>query len=319
MSVAPTFHQDWTADRGGPWQLTGAESAPTYDVGRGILSIPVPPGGYGKYGEPEPAVVVLRAPWDFGYNRGDMNTSEFSTYRARSMTRSPESITARISVWLRTSNAYGQPGPAAWRWRNADHSTPLSGNQEPVQLHAAEEAAGGRWSSGNGFMELRLTSTEAQTVEVLEPWAGLVADDPGAMDWPADPEPEPEPEPEPDPEPEPGEGDDAWDVLAQQLAPKVAGYAGGKGDTEMIELAESQLPIVVAFVHGYTRGKGFDATDMPVRALRAVIVSAASRLVVNPEQTIQYSSGDYSETSARLLGFTIPERMTLNNYRRVSA
>lgn len=172
-----------------------------------------------------------------------------------------------------------------------------------------------------GYVLLTFTPDEDGTLEIAPLWYGAASGADGeplpgvpeSIDFPADPDPDPDPDPGDD------EDGDPWDVLARQLAPKVAGYAGGKGDAEMIELAESQLPIVVAFVHGYTRGKGFDATDMPVRALRAVIVSAASRLVVNPEQVIQYSSGDYSETSARLLGFTIPERMTLNNYRRVSA
>lgn len=79
------------------------------------------------------------------------------------------------------------------------------------------------------------------------------------------------------------------------------------------------MPTVATFVHGYTRGNGFDSSGRVQDApLEAVIVSAAARLVVNPEQLWQYSVGDYSERPAVLQGWTLPEIAVLHRYRRRS-
>ena len=74
-------------------------------------------------------------------------------------------------------------------------------------------------------------------------------------------------------------------------------------------------PIVEAFVHGNTRGRGFK-NGRPVAPLQAVVVTAAARLVTNPEQVYQYTTADYSERPAVLNGWTIPERGILHNYRK---
>lgn len=123
------------------------------------------------------------------------------------------------------------------------------------------------------------------------------------------------PDPEPDPEPDPDPDDDYLDELAARLAPRVAAYVGRRDDPVATETAEGQVPIVAEFVRGYTRGKGWQG-DTPAAPLRAVIVSATARLVLNPEQVRQYSSGDYSETGPLLTGFTLAERHVLDRYRR---
>lgn len=103
--------------------------------------------------------------------------------------------------------------------------------------------------------------------------------------------------------------------LIDDLAPRVAAFIGRPGDTDVIAVAEGQLAIVAEFVRGYTRGRGW-TDEGPGRDLRAVIVSAASRLALNPEQVRQYSAADYSETPALLLGFNLAERAILDRHRR---
>lgn len=100
------------------------------------------------------------------------------------------------------------------------------------------------------------------------------------------------------------------------LAAREAAYIGRPGDREVIALANTHLPVVEAFVHGYTRGRGFDRDGRPTVPLAHVIVSAAARLVTNPEQVHQYATGDYSERPAVLTGWTLAELAVLHNYRR---
>jgi hypothetical protein len=99
----------------------------------------------------------------------------------------------------------------------------------------------------------------------------------------------------------------------------VVAYLGRGGDQTVLSLAGQHLPIVTAFVRAYTRGNGFDATDQPSTDVAAVIVSAAARLVVNPEQAKRVQIADYSEAPAVLNGFTLPELAVLHLYRRRTA
>ena len=96
----------------------------------------------------------------------------------------------------------------------------------------------------------------------------------------------------------------------------MAAYVGARGDGQVEATAEGQLPVIIEFVRGYTRGQGFNSRGRPNAALRACIVSACARLVMNPEQVRQYSAGNYSESPAILQGFSLIEQQTLNNYRR---
>ncbi|MGO2166668.1 hypothetical protein [Corynebacterium casei] len=95
----------------------------------------------------------------------------------------------------------------------------------------------------------------------------------------------------------------------------VAKFLGRGDDTELIALAQEHLPIVTAFIEAYTRGRGF-AGGEPDGPLRAVIITAAARLVPNPEQMKRYQTGDYAETPAILDGFTLPELAILHRYRK---
>lgn len=117
---------------------------------------------------------------------------------------------------------------------------------------------------------------------------------------------------EPDPE-EPTPGDPA---TRHPLSNRLAAYLGRPGDETFLALADAHIPIVEAFVHGYTRGRGFDDDAQAVGPLQAVIVSAAARLTANPEQVANYTMGDYSEKSAVLNGWTLPEQAVLHRYRR---
>lgn len=111
---------------------------------------------------------------------------------------------------------------------------------------------------------------------------------------------------------------DTWSALASNLAPKVAAYAGRADHAETIEIAEAQLPVIVEYIKGHTRGRGFE-NPVPASPLLAVIVSACARLVTNPEQVSYYAVGDYSERPAMLAGWTLTELDVLRRYRRTQA
>lgn len=85
-------------------------------------------------------------------------------------------------------------------------------------------------------------------------------------------------------------------------------------------LAAEHVTIVMAYVHGYTRGRGFTQDNIqpliPEHPLEQVIVSSAARLTNNPRQVTYYVAGDYTERPAVLAGWTLPELAILNNYRK---
>lgn len=114
----------------------------------------------------------------------------------------------------------------------------------------------------------------------------------------------------PDPEPEPPTG--TW-------GPLVAKHLGRPGDIATEELAESHSLIVLEYVRGYTRGRGFTVGELGEEVapgIRAVIISSTARLTSNPEQVSYFQTGDYSERPAILAGWTLPELAILNNFRR---
>ena len=113
------------------------------------------------------------------------------------------------------------------------------------------------------------------------------------------------------------EPDDPADELAE-LPGLVAAFLGRPDDAAVITLATVHVPIVVEYVRGYTRGRGF-AGDVPALALRSVIVAACARLTANPRQVGQFQTGDYSERPAILAGWTVAELGVLRRYRRISA
>lgn len=98
----------------------------------------------------------------------------------------------------------------------------------------------------------------------------------------------------------------------------IADFLGRGDDTDTVALADFHLPVVTAFVKSYTRGNGW-YVGTPNPEIEAVIMTAAARLVPNPEQTKRVQVGDYTETPAILDGFTLPELAVLHLYRRRTA
>lgn len=129
-------------------------------------------------------------------------------------------------------------------------------------------------------------------------------------------------EPVIDPEPE-EPSTPAWEDEVARAAVRYIGRPTGTAEAPSVDVdnALAQLPVVLAFVQAYTRGRGFDDIDTtgPDRAVRMVIVSALSRLVQNPEQVSYYSISDYTEKGSVLNGWTLPEQYVLNTYRRTWA
>lgn len=97
----------------------------------------------------------------------------------------------------------------------------------------------------------------------------------------------------------------------------VADFLGRSGDTSVLALAESHLPIVTEMVRAYTRGKGFDElTGEPGEDLAAVIVSSCARLVTNPEHTRDQTTGPFSIRQGIFNGWTLPELAILHRHRK---
>lgn len=103
--------------------------------------------------------------------------------------------------------------------------------------------------------------------------------------------------------------------MAAVTGADVAAFLGRADDTELVDLAGTHAAHVTLIVNAYTRGNGFSA-GTPNDDLAAVIVSAAARLAVNPDQNAREQIGDYQVTPATFQGFTLPETMVLNRYRR---
>ena len=103
--------------------------------------------------------------------------------------------------------------------------------------------------------------------------------------------------------------------MAEPVAADVAAFLGRSGDAATVTLAETHLPVVLAMVKAYTRGRGF--TDgVPVDDLALIIVSSCARLVVNPEHTVEQTTGPFSIRQAVFNGWTLPELAVLHQYRK---
>lgn len=99
----------------------------------------------------------------------------------------------------------------------------------------------------------------------------------------------------------------------------VAGFLGlmGQGDdAAVLEQAEQFLGVMTSLVKGWTRGRGF--TPDPADDLAAVIVTATARLLSNPAQYRREEIDGYS-VAGGFDGFTLPETLILNRYRRRAA
>lgn len=157
----------------------------------------------------------------------------------------------------------------------------------------------------------KLTGTPTQTGT----WRFLVTDYYGEYPWeltvlnpnPAESNPEPPAEENPMP-PGPFPGD---------LPPTVLAFMGIPETPETLALARQHVRVVTTFVRAYTRGKGFDKlSGTPGIDIEDVIVSAAARYLVNPQQLSRQTLGNQSVSYAALEGFTLAEKAVLNQYRR---
>lgn len=97
----------------------------------------------------------------------------------------------------------------------------------------------------------------------------------------------------------------------------VVNFLGRRGDPPLLALATAHVKVTTAFVRGYTRGRGFD-DDEVAEDLRAVIVAATARLVVNPAQ-VEREAADSYQVVGSFRGFTLPELAILHSYRRRTA
>lgn len=79
--------------------------------------------------------------------------------------------------------------------------------------------------------------------------------------------------------------------------------------------AQAHVDVITALARAHTRGNGFGIGI--VRAgIRAVILAASARLLANPEQVVrQVGNVSYS---APFIGWTLPERSVLDDYRRTT-
>lgn len=107
---------------------------------------------------------------------------------------------------------------------------------------------------------------------------------------------------------------------------QVADFLGQGTDGGTVALAGEHLRIVAALVRNYTRGQAFatpegEATGEPYAYpdVAAVLVTATARSMSNPEQAVREQLADYSIVYPVLHGFTLPELIVLNSYRRRAA
>jgi hypothetical protein len=102
----------------------------------------------------------------------------------------------------------------------------------------------------------------------------------------------------------------------------VAGFLGRGSDTAFVALCDIHAPLVAAFVRSYVRGVGFeDPTDPDSDLeddLRAVIITATARLVVNPTQVEMEAADSYSVRGG-FHTWSLPELGVLHRYRRRTA
>jgi hypothetical protein len=108
------------------------------------------------------------------------------------------------------------------------------------------------------------------------------------------------------------------DAVSEELptGADVARFLGRASDAEFVKLADQHIPLVTSFIRAYTRGRGFDDDSEEVEDdVRAVIITATARLVVNPAQVSRESVDGYSAVGS-LNGFTLPELAVLHLYRR---
>jgi hypothetical protein len=99
------------------------------------------------------------------------------------------------------------------------------------------------------------------------------------------------------------------------LAYRTAAFLGRDDVWDLLE--SEHVPLVVAFVKAYTRGRGFTEEGL-ADDLAAVVITAAARLVTNPAQLEREHAGEYIAVGS-FAGWTLPELAVLHRYRRRTA
>jgi hypothetical protein len=102
---------------------------------------------------------------------------------------------------------------------------------------------------------------------------------------------------------------------ASPLAAAVLAFLGQTGNTVLQPQVEEHVSVIREMAKSYTRGNGF-TDDVPVTPIGKVIVSAAARLVANPEQ-MEATIGTVTMRSY-FTGWSLAERFVLNGYRSVA-
>lgn len=87
-------------------------------------------------------------------------------------------------------------------------------------------------------------------------------------------------------------------------------------DTALVAQASAALTTVGAMVDAYCRGKHRNTSGEPRTGVNEVILTAAARLLTNPEQ-LPMDIGDVSIRGG-FTGFTLVELAVLNRYRKRS-
>lgn len=103
--------------------------------------------------------------------------------------------------------------------------------------------------------------------------------------------------------------------MAAVTGQQVADFLGGGADSNLVTLAETHAEVITQMCRAYTRNVGFVGGE-PNDEIAAVIVTAAARLVSNPQQL----ANDVGEVSTRggFNGFSLIERIVLNRYRKLA-
>lgn len=120
-------------------------------------------------------------------------------------------------------------------------------------------------------------------------------------------------------------------MAALPTAADVLAWAGlPVDDVRLASQATQHIRTIAAAVYAYTRGVGFsipgsntaETLDMTpgiadvAPSVRAVVMSAASRSLVNPTQSRRLEAGSYSELPGSAASFSLIETQMLNGLRR---
>lgn len=99
------------------------------------------------------------------------------------------------------------------------------------------------------------------------------------------------------------------------MLPESADLATYAGNPVSAAQADAVIGVVAAMVAAYTRGAGFDDGE-PNGELSAVILSASARLLATTGGEIQQALGPVAVRYPDAFGFTLPEMIVLNRYRK---